>query len=63
LLMGLPVLPGPQSVLEPLLVQPDLPGQPHQHVDPADVLALDKESLQDLVVVFSLPLPCSLAYW
>jgi hypothetical protein len=38
LLMRLSIFPGPQGLLEPLLVQPDLAGQPGQHVDPADVL-------------------------
>jgi hypothetical protein len=57
LLMGLPVLAGPQSVLEFVLVQPSFTRQPRQHVDPPDVLSLDKESLQDPAVVFSLPLP------
>jgi hypothetical protein len=51
-LMGLPVLPGPQSALGFLPVQPSFTRQPGQHVDPADVLPLDKESLQDPVVVF-----------
>src|SRR5262249_60339831 len=46
-----PVLPGPQRLLEPLLVQPDLARQPRQHVDLADVLALHEERLQDPGVV------------
>jgi hypothetical protein len=51
LLMGLLILPGPQGLLELLLVQPDLAGQVRQHVDLPDVPPLDKESLQDPVVI------------
>ena len=50
-LMGFPVLPGPQRLLELLLIQPDLAGQLGQYADVADVLALDEERLQDPVVV------------
>jgi hypothetical protein len=49
--VGLSILPGAQGLLELLLVHPDLPSQPRQHVDLPDVLPLHEESLQDSVVL------------
>ena len=50
-LVRLSVLAVPQGLLERLLAQADFAGQLRQHVDLADVLALDEERFQDSAVI------------
>jgi hypothetical protein len=54
--MRLPVFACPQRLLELLFVQPDLTGQPGQHVDLADVLPSTKNASR-MRWLYSLPLP------